>query len=72
MNVFQGSFPLRNTCEDGYEGTAPVAAFPPNGYGLHNLTGNVWEWTADGFDRNYYARSPLDRPARRRGRRARW
>jgi formylglycine-generating enzyme len=62
MNVFQGSFPLRNTCADGYEGTAPVSAFPPNGYGLHNLTGNVWEWTADGFDRNYYARSPLTDP----------
>ena len=71
MNVFQGTFPIENTCADGYAGTAPVAAFPPNGYGLHNMTGNVWEWTADRFDRNYYAASPPDRPSRRRGRGAR-
>jgi formylglycine-generating enzyme required for sulfatase activity len=47
MNVWQGDFPTRNTAEDGYVGTAPVSAYPPNGYGLHNVTGNVWEWTAD-------------------------
>jgi len=58
MNVFQGDFPAENECADGYEGTAPVTAFPPNGYGLHNVTGNVWEWAADRFDRNYYAESP--------------
>jgi len=62
MNVFQGSFPEDNECADGYAGTAPVDAFPPNGYGLHNLTGNVWEWTADRFDRNYYADSPRRDP----------
>ena len=49
MNVWQGDFPARNTEEDGFAGTAPVDAFPPNGYGLHNMTGNVWEWTADWF-----------------------
>jgi formylglycine-generating enzyme required for sulfatase activity len=49
MNVFQGRFPEADTGEDGFVGTAPVDAFPPNGYGLHNATGNVWEWTADRF-----------------------
>ncbi len=50
MNVWQGTFPSENTRADGYLGTCPVDAFPPNGYGLHNTTGNVWEWTADWFD----------------------
>jgi formylglycine-generating enzyme required for sulfatase activity len=46
-NVWQGEFPRRNTCADGWFTTCPVDAFPPNGYGLHNMIGNVWEWTAD-------------------------
>jgi formylglycine-generating enzyme len=50
MNVWQGTFPTENTCADGYFGTAPVDAFPPNGFGLHSATGNVWEWAADWFD----------------------
>ncbi|QJY47985.1 formylglycine-generating enzyme family protein [Pseudonocardia broussonetiae] len=49
MNVFQGRFPGRDTGEDGFAGTAPVDAYPANGYGLHNTTGNVWEWCADRF-----------------------
>ena len=49
MNVFQGSFPEHDTAEDGFAGTAPVGAYAPNGYGLHNATGNVWEWCADRF-----------------------
>lgn len=49
MNTFQGSFPDRDTAEDGWAGTGPVDAFRPNGYGLYNMTGNVWEWTADLF-----------------------
>lgn len=49
MNVFQGSFPASNTGADGYLATAPVDAFPPNDLGLHNVTGNVWEWCADRF-----------------------
>jgi formylglycine-generating enzyme required for sulfatase activity len=55
MNVWQGSFPSKNTLADGYLGTAPVDAFPPNGYGLYNVTGNVWEWTADWFDPTFRA-----------------
>ena len=50
MNVWQGNFPGENTAADGYYGTCPVGAFPPNGYGLQNTTGNVWEWAADWFD----------------------
>jgi formylglycine-generating enzyme len=62
MNVWQGDFPMRNTAADGYVGTAPVDAFPPNGYGLHNTTGNVWEWTADWFDPRWYRSSPRESP----------
>ena len=63
MNVWQGDFPTRNTAEDGYLGTAPVDAFPPTGYGLHNPTGNVWEWTADWFDPGWYRVSPEENPS---------
>ncbi len=62
MNVWQGRFPSHNTCADGYYGTAPVDAFPPNGYGLHNMTGNTWEWCHDWFAANYYARGPRVNP----------
>ena len=47
MNIWQGEFPHNNTAEDGYIGTAPVDSYPANKYGLHNMVGNVWEWTAD-------------------------
>jgi formylglycine-generating enzyme required for sulfatase activity len=48
-NVWQGEFPVHNTLEDGYLATAPVDAFPPNGYGLRHAVGNVWQWCADWF-----------------------
>jgi len=62
MNVFQGEFPRRNTCLDGYAATAPVDAFPPNAFGLHNVTGNVWEWCEDWYSPNYYSQSPRQDP----------
>jgi formylglycine-generating enzyme required for sulfatase activity len=49
-NIWQGRFPDEDTGDDGYAGTAPVTAFEPNGYGLYNTCGNVWEWCADAFD----------------------
>ena len=48
-NTWQGEFPWDNRLLDGYEGTSPVKKFPPNGYGLYDMAGNVWEWTADPF-----------------------
>lgn len=57
-NIWQGDFPEHNTLEDGYLTTAPAKAFPPNGFGVLQSSGNVWEWCADWFDPGYYAVSP--------------
>jgi len=53
-NTFQGSFPYGNEDLDGFDGTAPVMSFPNNNYGLFDMIGNVWEWTADWYDYNSY------------------
>jgi sulfatase modifying factor 1 len=62
MNVWQGQFPHHNTAEDGYVGAAPVDAFPPNGYGLYNTTGNVWEWCVDWFSATFHVEGARENP----------
>jgi formylglycine-generating enzyme required for sulfatase activity len=57
-NTWQGEFPWRNDAADGFEGTSPVDAFPPNGYGLYDMAGNVWEWTAELFSSHNSADPP--------------
>jgi formylglycine-generating enzyme len=54
-NTWQGRFPARDEADDGYAGTSPVTAFPPNGYGLYDVGGNIWQWCADWYRPDYYA-----------------
>jgi sulfatase modifying factor 1 len=62
-NIWQGEFPVRNTEEDGWLTTAAVRSYQPNGFGLWQCVGNVWEWCADWFDPGYYAVSPESAPS---------
>jgi formylglycine-generating enzyme required for sulfatase activity len=61
-NIWQGDFPAGNTSDDGFAGTAPVGSFPPNGFGLFDVAGNVWEWCADWYRPDYYATSAPRNP----------
>lgn len=61
-NIWQGKFPHENKLEDGYAGTAPVDAYQPNGYGLYNMAGNVWEWCLDRFTHRYHEITDIRNP----------
>lgn len=66
-NTWTGTFPINNDENDGYEGTAPVGSYPPNKFGLYDMSGNVWEWTNDWYHTQYYAEltkkaGPIDNP----------
>ena len=62
MNIWQGTFPSEDTGDDGYTGTCPVDAFPPNDFGLYSVTGNTWEWCADWFDPTFHVTASRDNP----------
>ena len=61
-NIWQGTFPVTNAKDDGFVLTSPVKSYPANGFGLYDMSGNVWEWCADWFDKGYYAVAPDANP----------
>ncbi|QDU80679.1 Serine/threonine-protein kinase pkn1 [Polystyrenella longa] len=62
INIWQGVFPETNRLEDGFQTTAPVKSFSPNGYGLYDISGNVWEWCHDNYTPDYYGKSSRKNP----------
>jgi formylglycine-generating enzyme required for sulfatase activity len=61
-NTFQGDFPKKDSARDGFAGTCPVTAFPPNGYGIYSTVGNVWEWCLDWWSPDFHLTGPRNNP----------